>query len=318
MRTLYFQGCDNLERQLQIVQETSQQLTCQRGLLSRSDAIAQAQRNAIPGLLVVSFFCITTLNMASQGGLFKAMRSNPTGANLGIIAIGLVALGIPAAIAGYEIFSSCFIAWTFDRSNRTLSKESVNILKQKRVKTYRFDEVAKIGVEQSKDLDNENIKCSELFCALTSGQEFTLSQGFYTSDRREQAISLQYHREIAEKLRTYLGHQTDAADRSDRVYIPAERDRSVDWEMLKSLAGGLFSSKGKRKSKIDRIKAELTTDRENPQLWENLALHCAMNREYYCEGIDALSRAEAIYRDRGDFLKADELAQTIASFKSKI
>jgi hypothetical protein len=87
---------------------------------------------------------------------------------------------------------------------------------------------------------------------------------------------------------------------------------------LKSLAGGLFSSKGKRKSKIDRIKAELTTDRDNPQLWESLAVHCAMNREYYRESIDALSRAEAIYRDRGDSLKADELVRAIASFKSKI
>jgi hypothetical protein len=134
------------------------------------------------------------LNIASQGGLFTAMRSNPTGANLVIIAIGLVTLGVPLTIAGYKIFSGCFIAWTFDRFDRVLSKESVNILNQKRVKTYRFDEIAKIGVEQDKDFDYESIKCSKLFCVLTSGKEFTLSQGFYTGDRREQAISLQYHR----------------------------------------------------------------------------------------------------------------------------
>jgi hypothetical protein len=88
--------------------------------------------------------------------------------------------------------------------------------------------------------------------------------------------------------------------------------------MLKSIAGAaLFSSKAKRQSQIDHLRVQLITDRQNPQLWETLGFHLAMNKEDYRESIAALFQAEAIYRDRGDEIKANELAKQLALFNSK-
>jgi hypothetical protein len=88
--------------------------------------------------------------------------------------------------------------------------------------------------------------------------------------------------------------------------------------MLKSLAVTLFSPKAKRQSQIDRLKEQLITDRENPQLWEELGLYLAMNKEHYRDSMEALFQAEIIYRDRGDEVKANEVARQLALFKNKL
>jgi hypothetical protein len=88
--------------------------------------------------------------------------------------------------------------------------------------------------------------------------------------------------------------------------------------MLKSLMVTLFSSKAKRQCQIDRLKEQLITNRENPQLWEKLGLYLAMNREHCRDSMEALFQAEIIYRDRGDEVKANELARQLALFKNKV
>jgi uncharacterized protein HemY len=88
-------------------------------------------------------------------------------------------------------------------------------------------------------------------------------------------------------------------------------------EMLKSLGCVLFSSKAKRQSQIENLQEKLIADRENPQLWETLGLHLAINKQDR-ESMEALFKAEAIYRDRDDEVRANELADKLASFQSKL
>jgi hypothetical protein len=83
------------------------------------------------------------------------------------------------------------------------------------------------------------------------------------------------------------------------------------------VGGALFSARAQRQSDIENIKEKLITDRKNLQLWETLSLHLAMSREHYHESIEALSRAEVLYRDRGDTIKADDLAKKISLFQAK-
>ncbi len=310
------------ELMLQLVQETSQQLTFQRGRLSQSEAIAQEWRKSTPGILGLGVFILLPLTFMLRAGAFSSIPSNPIGINLFMLVWGIGFFGIPLATLAYRLLSACFVTWTFDRLERILRREAINLLKQKNTKIYRFARIATIGIEQPEDSDNSHRKCCEIYCKLTSGQEFTLSQSCYTTDRRAQAIALQSHRELAELIRNCLGQVTPDAEKADRVYIPDAKEiaaeEAANWEMLKSLGSGLFSSKEKRQSDIENIKERLITDRENPQLWETLSLHLAMSKEHYRESIDALNRAEAIYRERGDITKADDLARKISLFQAKI
>ena len=310
------------ELKLQLVQETSEQLTFQRGGLSQSEAIGQGWRKSMPALLGMGVFFVLTLSFMLQGGILNTLLSNPIGVNLFMLFWGIGMFGIALAVVAYRLLSAYFVVWTFDRIERTLHKESVNLFRKKHTKIYQFDEIQKIGVEQAEDSDNSYNKCCELYITLNAGKEFTLSQSFYTRDRLEQAIALQYHREIAEKMRFCLGQTTIEAERADRVRIPdiqeIEAEKAANWDMLKTVAGGLFSSKEKCQSDIENIKEKLITDRDNAQLWETLSFHLAMSREHYRESIEALSQAETIYRDRGDLAKADDLATKISLFKAKI
>jgi hypothetical protein len=308
--------------QLELVQETSQQITFQRGKLSQSAAIAQGWRKAMPTILAAGIFCLLILNLMWQNGVFNNIPSNPIDVNLLNLTWVLAILGIPLAAAGYSLLGACFVTWTFDRTDRTIRREAVNLLKQKSVKIFRFDEIEKIFIKQVEDSEDNCIKCYKLQFKLRAGRDFTVSQGHYTSDRRERAISLKSHRELAEIMRNCLGHVTDNAERADRVYVPSAGEIATEeahnWEIIKSVGSALFSSKQKRRSVIENIQEKLITDRENAQLWEILSYHLAMSKEGNHQSISALSRAEAIYRERGDIIKADELAEKISLFARKI
>ncbi len=310
------------ELRLRLVQETSQQLTFQRGLLSRSEAIGQGWRKSRFGLFELGIFCVLILSSMWRGGVFHSIPSNPISINLFLLFWGIGMFGIPLAAVAYRLLSACFVSWTFDRLEQTLSREKVNLLNQKHTKIYRFDEIEKIGVEQGEDSDNNYIKYCKLYITLKSGKEFTLSQSCYTKDYREQAIALQYHQEIAEKMRTCLGQTTAETERADRAWIPDAQDiaaeGSAELDMLKLLAGGVFSSKEKRQFEIENIKEKLITERDNARLWEQLSWYLAMHKEHYHESIEALTQAEAIYRDQGNIVKADDLAMKIALFSAKI
>ncbi len=310
------------ELKLQLVQETSQQLTFQRGKLSQSEAIEQGWRKSTPALLGLGVFMLLPLTSMWRAGVFSSISSNPIGVNLFLLFWGMGFFGIPLATMAYSLLSACFVTWTFDRLERTVCREAINLFKQKNIKSYRFDEIAKINVEQAEDSDNSHLKCCKLYFNLTSGRKFTLSQSCETTDRREQALALQSHRELADLMRNCLGQVTPDAEQPDRVYIPEAKEvaaeEAANWEMLKSLGSGLFSSKEKRQSDIENIKEKLITDRQNAQLWETLSFQLAMSKEHYRESIAALSQAEAIYRDRGDTVKADDLATKISLFSAKI
>ncbi len=320
MRMLVENAGENTE--LRSIQETSQQLTFQTGTLPQLAAIDRGWRNSAFGLFGMGIYCTTIGYFMWQAGVFHTILSNPIGVNLFLLVWGMGMFGIPLAVIAHKLLSAYYVTWTFDRLDRTLRRDAVNLLRNKYTKIYRFDDIEQLAVEQGKDPDNCHNKCCELYLKLRSNQEFTMSQSCYTRDRREQAISLQYHREIAEKMRIYLGYITVDAERADRVYIPTvrevESEKDANWELIKSVGSVLFSPTEKRQSEIENIREKLITDRDNPQLWETLSWHLAMNKEHYRESIEALSQAEALYRDRGDNVMADELAQKISLFQAKI
>ncbi|MFM2304980.1 MAG: hypothetical protein RLZZ135_2392 [Cyanobacteriota bacterium] len=310
------------ELELQLVQSTSQQLTFQRGTLSQSAALDRGWRNVLMPIISLGTFCIWTFSIMSKGRVLDSIPSNLDGINLFILVWGMGMLGIPISIVIYSLFKPYFIVWTFDLIERKLKREGINLFRKKWIKTYQFETIRAVNVKQNEDSDSSYRKCCELYITLISGKEFTMSQSFYTSDRREQAIALKHHREIAEKMRNFLGQTTADLERADRVFIPTAREiaaeQTANWDMLKSLAVTLFSPKAKRQSQIDRLKEQLITDRENPQLWEELGLYLAMNQEHYRDSMEALFQAEIIYRDRGDEVKANEVARQLALFKNKL
>jgi hypothetical protein len=312
----------NVDRdlQLQLVQSTSKQLTFQCGLLSQSEAIARGWRGALTILVSLGAFCAAIFIVVWNSRVLNSIPDNLAGINLFFLVWGMGMFGIPLSIIVCNLFKPYFIIWTFDRIERKLKREVINLFRQRGINIYQFENIRQVDVKQNEDSDSSYSKCCELYITLTSGKQFTMSQSFYTRDRREQAIALKHHREIAEKMRTFLGHVTAKSERADLVRIPdlreIEAEQAANWEMLKSLGGTLFNSRAKRQSKIENLQEKLIIDRENPQLWETLGLHLAMNKQGR-ESIEALFKAEAIYRDRGDEVRANELANKLALFQSK-
>jgi hypothetical protein len=310
------------ELELQLVQETSQQLTFQRGIQSQSEVIKLAWYGWVRWLILLSIFDTGIFFAVWKSGLLNHIQSylNRIDGIMVIWAIGIV--GMPIALIIYNLLKSHFIIWTFDRLDRVVQKVGTNLFGQQRIVKYPFAEIDRVEVVQDEDSDNHYRKCCELYISLKSGKQITLSQSCYTLDRRLQAIALQQHREIAEKMRNFLGHITTEKDKAEGVYIPTieeiERDKAADWDTLKSAFSLIFSSKEHRQTQINDIRSKIATDRENPHLWEKLSLYLATSQEHRFESIQALRQAEKIYRDRGDETKANELAKKLAEFKGKI
>ena len=211
MRLITSRNIDNLE--LQLIQETSQQLTFQQGKIPQSKAMSHKWRTAIAPVIALSLFCIIMFSIVWKGGIVMSVFSNPIGVNLFLLIWAMVMFGIPIAIICVNLFKAYSVVWTFDQLDRTLRREGITLFGQKWVCIYRFEDVQQIGIEQHWDSHDKYRKCCELYLVLKSGREFTMSRGLWldTGDKHEQAISLQHHRDIAKKMRNCLGHPSTPA-----------------------------------------------------------------------------------------------------------
>ncbi|MHC0064038.1 hypothetical protein ACWATR_14230 [Nostoc sp. UIC 10890] len=186
------------ESQLQIVQETSLELTFQLGVQPKSAAFKNAWIsccvNLVIAVLVIGFIYTLMRNMTNDPNI-------PSRNSFFYYIFGIWMLG-PIIILISIPFHKYFTVWTFNRTRQQIFKTTTYLFRKDHTKIFSFSEVKSIQVEQDYD---DSDACTELYMVLKSGKEMTLSQSSYNSNTSKQVSDLQFHEEIAQKMRHHLG-----------------------------------------------------------------------------------------------------------------
>jgi hypothetical protein len=223
--------------------------------------------------------------------------------------VWMTAISIAVAILIY--FNPYWVTWTLDRDSCQFIRTTHRCLLGKSKRSFSFDQIREVKVDQYESADSEGVVCAYLCIVLTSGKEIKLSQSKFSYDKREKAIALKYHREIAEKMRHYLGLSTPPQERAEDVYVPSiaeiQQEKAAAWAMLKDLFSAVFSKPEMKQAKINELRQQIAQDPHEAKKWEQLGLFLVQQKATLQEGFNAYRRAEQLYRDCGEIEKADEI-----------
>ncbi|WP_392533659.1 hypothetical protein [Nostoc sp. C117] len=311
------QPCADHELELQLIHESPLELTFQKGNIPQLIAIKTARKNLLVNTIKIGAVILFLFGGFIYQSILHGIKQLLPISNLQFFALIAVLLLISLI---YVMFSPCFLLWIFDQTNKQLVEIKTNLLAKQQKRTFKFSEIEAINVQEDYD---DSFQCTELYLVLKSGKEFTLSQSSYSLKTRNKAIALKYHREIAEKMRSFLGWDNEAIpinERAEAVYIPTEEEIKQDIEsnlkMVKETLGTLFSSKAKKQEKIQELHSQINQDPSNPETWESLAMILGLQRNTLQECIDAFVQAESLYRQRGDIDKANKMEELIKRAKN--
>lgn len=188
------------ESQLHIVHETLQEITLQIGEIPKVAIIKKARVSMILGLVTVipliGFALVFTTSFVNTRREIPIPQNSLDLFYLFplIFIIGLIIM----VVQGF--CSPLFIFWTLNCSHQEIIKNTTNLLGKTHTYTFPFSEVQGIQVEEHHDPPHA---LTELYMVLKSGKQLTLNVSSYTFKESEQAINLEYHQRLAEKMRRY-------------------------------------------------------------------------------------------------------------------
>lgn len=201
------QHCADHELELQIIHETELELVFRLGNLNQLDAIKNARQKFTTNTWSVAFYSSIIVISYLVGFYFYPSLTSDINIKYGTyyaFTIGLPIIIFLYIIYGlYVLYESCFIAWYLDKKTKKLIQVKTNLLEKKRQIAFDFDQIKSIQVTQ--EHDEGSFECAELYLVLQSGKEITLSQSSYNFKPENKAIDLDYHQEIAVKMRSFIG-----------------------------------------------------------------------------------------------------------------
>ncbi|MBD2626661.1 hypothetical protein [Trichormus variabilis] len=315
------QPCAEHELELQLVHESPLELTFQRGNIAQSTVIKTAKEKWFVNTIAVAVW-VCGIGFGCRIILYSFHDFTQL-VQLANMLFHVLMWGIPVIflIFIYILYSPCFIIWTFDQTTKHLLQIKTNLLGKHQKRIFDFSKIQAIQVEQDYDSDFQSFECSELYVVLKSGQQITLSQSSYESNSRKKAIALKHHRELAEKMRSFVGLGNEAIPKNERaeaVYIPSEEEINQEIEaghkLAKQVFGTLFSSKAKKQETLQELRSQVNQDPTNPAAWESLAMMLGLQRlqrDTQLECLEAYQQAEKLYRQLGDTDKANEIQSLI-------
>lgn len=187
--------------QLQLIQETSLELTFQLGVQPKSTALKKARIscyvNLVVAVLFLGFIYVLMRNIANDPNI-PNIPSRNSFINY-ILAIWMVG---PMVMLISIPFYKYFTVWTFNRTNQQILKTTIYLFRKDHTDIFSVSEVESILVEQEHDAPHAS---TELYMVLKSGKQITLSESSYNDNLSQQASDLKYHEEIAQKMRHHLG-----------------------------------------------------------------------------------------------------------------
>ncbi|MEI6427948.1 MAG: hypothetical protein WCO45_06090 [Pseudanabaena sp. ELA607] len=203
------QPCGDHELELQLIHESDLILEFRVGNWGKLEAINHGRKkwrdNTFATAVWLGWIVIGYITV------FYLVPSLATSQNLAYAAHYALIFGLPIGIFFYIIYciyifyEPCFIVWHFDGKKRQITQIKTNLFGKQTKLEIDFSQIKNISVEQHYDGDFTSFECTELYLALTSGKEFTLSQSSYDCKSENQAIAATYHQEIADQIRALIG-----------------------------------------------------------------------------------------------------------------
>ncbi|MGI0495520.1 hypothetical protein ACN4EG_27395 [Alkalinema pantanalense CENA528] len=304
---LTFLHTSNRSEQLTPIEETQTQLIFQKGEKTESPSW-----KSWLGLVISGLGLVVVLEHWLKG-VFVLQAA------FSISSAFLIATGLSIVII-VTYFNPLWVRWYFHRDKQQLTCVK-RFLIGKSQKSFPFFKIREIMAQQYEAVDSQGVICAYVSMVLTSGKEIKLSQSPFLYDRREIALSLQYHRKIAEMMRDFLGQTTPAEQRAEAVKVPSleaiQQERKAAWQELKGIFGAIFSGKQSKQAQIQALRQAIAQNPQNPKDWEQLALFLVLQKTTFTEGLQAYQRAELLYRHAGETEKADSITTLVQRYQNR-
>jgi hypothetical protein len=207
---------------LELIHETPNTLTFQRGSLPKPKALKKAWIDYLEALVffllpVAAFFSPLPQLMEEKLALDLDLTAVPPSCYW----ISFAVIFIPTGYAAF--LRPCFAMWTFDKSSRRIQRVITNGLGIELSTYFDFSEV--VDIEVCQYWAGEKKKHYYCWLVLNSGYRIFLSHCKTGVDRRSKNLMLHHHLVLAEKMRGLLALYTPPSQRANRIRIPVKRDR---------------------------------------------------------------------------------------------
>jgi hypothetical protein len=286
-------------RNLILIQQTSTQLTLQRGELRRNSkkilGLEPQVLGAIGFALIVGIFAIYRRNQT-----FFAGQTDPFVQwfpIFGPILIGAVSLASRLGTATHEVF-------TFDRASGNLLHEATSAL-GKRAKSYSLNQITDLELVEQPD---DDVRSYSINLLLQSRKKITLGWGDRQITPKQQAIALHHYRTLAQQLRDFLLPQLVGQPLLDRtkgasLVVPLsaiEADQQANMDYAKELAGLMFGGKDAKQAHIEKIRQLLAQNPQDADANYKMAMALSLQKVTQYEALPYFQRARDGYRQNGD------------------
>jgi hypothetical protein len=218
MTTIHRQIRKYYPHRLELIHETPNTLTFQRGSLPRSKALKKAWIDYLEALV---FFLLPVAAFFSPllQWLKDKLDMEITVVPAEYYWVGLAVIIVPTCYVAF--FRPCFAVWTFDKSTRQIERVITNGLGIELSTAFHFNEV--VDIEVSQYWAGEKKKHYYCWLVLDSGYRIFLSHCKTGVDRRSKNMMLYHHLVLAEKMRGLMSLYTPPSQRADRIGVPVKR-----------------------------------------------------------------------------------------------
>jgi hypothetical protein len=229
------------------------------------------------------------------------------------------------ADSGYKTF-------IFDRLRRELVINTATIIGRKVTKIIPFDQIrdAQFHEDQHDGMSMQVLLVLDdwQILGMSHPHKIVLSAFANVSS----AITVQtltaskHHQELLLAVRSAIGLSThEIAAQVQRIpAIPTaaelkqQQDQAFDdaTASLKKIAKLTFASKSTKLANLESLRSQTRLEPDNPNVWEELAIALSLQPDPPTDQIvNAYRRAEALYLDQGDGIKAATIAQVLKNTK---
>jgi hypothetical protein len=229
------------------------------------------------------------------------------------------------ADSGYKTF-------IFDRTQKQLFINTVTVIGRKVVKVIPFSQIKDAQWQESQ---HQGISISTFLIlddfkmlGLTQPQKIILSCfSSVTSEKTVKTLTAKkHHQELLLSVRDALGFSTQqiANELRQSSEIPTEEELNrqkaqavaAAGDALKQLAKSVFASKAEKSENFEVLRAKTISFPEDPKGWEKFAIALSLQKGASKDEVSkAYRKAEALYFEQGEIIKAATISQTLKKFR---
>jgi hypothetical protein len=308
-------------KNLILIQQTSTQLTIQRGEPRRSSKKILGLEPQVLGAIVLVIAAGTFAIYRHNQGYF-ASQSNllfhwlPIGLP---IVVGAVSVAGRLGTVTHEVF-------TVDRRAGQFVQEATSALGKRVIQQLPLAQIVNVELIQEVSGEDNDWICYGINLQLQSRQPHFMGWGDRLISGKQSAINLNHHRQLALQLRDFLLPQLAGQPLLDRTKGPSidaplsaiDADQQASMDYAKEIGGMMFASKAKKQEHIEKIRQLLLQNPQDPDANFKMSMALSLQKETQYDALPYLQRARDGYQQNGDLDdRLSLIEQSIRSLEKK-